>query len=140
MTPETRRRLAHLAGQLALAVAAAKDPVTFLIAEEARALLDAADTTWWAVICGNDGNGVDYDQGYGDGYDDGHTDGRNATRALAPTNWRSLARELVSGYELSEWEQEFLTSFLDRGWSIPSEKQRAVFVRIASGHGIEITN
>ena len=39
--------------------------------------------------------------------------------------------------DLTDWEQGFVESFVDRHWNNPSPKQRAVFERIADKLGVD---
>ena len=47
--------------------------------------------------------------------------------------WQPFVAEILKdrANELSEWEEEFCASFVERRWPSPTAKQRDVFVKIA---------
>jgi hypothetical protein len=56
----------------------------------------------------------------------------NAKKFLSP--WQTFALTLAQEYEqgLSDWETEFVNGFIERGYATPTDKQQAVFNKIAN--------
>ena len=51
------------------------------------------------------------------------------------SEWQILADNLLNGgHHLTQWEQEFCWSFLDRGFREPTERMKDVFLRMAEDY------
>lgn len=53
-------------------------------------------------------------------------------------DWRELAGEIANEDDLSDWEQQFFTSFATGVRRVPSAKQRSIFERVARRLGYEL--
>jgi hypothetical protein len=64
--------------------------------------------------------------------------GYEAGRDYKPPTWNALAHELLddNATDLTTWEEEFLGSFLQRGYGTPTDRQKSVFSRIADKCGL----
>ena len=88
------------------------------------------------------------EQGYRDGFAAGCLRGRvqareEAAEEAAEDEWPAFAQFLLDKYgdRLSKWETDFLESWADKGpLSEPSEKQYAVFARLARKFGEKLPN
>jgi hypothetical protein len=140
-----RTRLIQLLGMMG----SVHDGEALNAARMAQKLIGAEALTWEEVFKGtSDGRDytrdtTNYQAGYAAGYAKGLKDGFASatpqsyrTRALT---WRSFAINLQQEYadDLTDWEQGFVGSFIDRGWNNPTPKQRAIFERIADNLGID---
>lgn len=98
-------------------------------ARAAQRLVKASGLTWEQAMIGTDDAAK---RAFSDGYRQGRASAR-------PPTWRDLCRELLDdcSEDLTEWETEFVESYLERGWPSPTTKQQAVFERIAEKCGVE---
>ena len=76
-------------------------------------------------------------QGFQEGYLQGLADGQRAPR-MRPASWRGTASEMLALGELTSWETKFLLSFVHSRLYAPTERQRAVFERLATKIGMEL--
>ena len=53
------------------------------------------------------------------------------------SEWRDCVEELLEDDRLTEWEEEFCTSFLDSTFANPTERMAEIFRRIADKCGVE---
>ena len=150
MTPDDRRRLIQLLGMLG------SDHWGEVVnaAKLAQRHLGSIGLTWEEVIA--ERLGGEYSQaqveaafqtghatGYGKGYAEGKADAGVNGRRPAMTDfqsWRSVAKEMLDCHDdlLTEWERGFFQSYVERRWSIPTEKQRAIFERVADKTGVSL--
>jgi flagellar biosynthesis/type III secretory pathway protein FliH len=76
------------------------------------------------------------EQGRQEGYLQGLREGQRAPRSRL-ASWRAIAGDMLGRTdELTEWEQQFIQSFVDRRFHTPTEKMRAVFEKIADKLGM----
>jgi hypothetical protein len=68
--------------------------------------------------------------GFHAGYEAGFSPGPMARAKELPT-WRSFCQELLASGDLTDWEDNFVRGFIDRGYREPTYKQKAVFEKIA---------
>jgi hypothetical protein len=140
---EKRDRLIQILGMMG----STHDGEVLNAARLAQRLIGSEALTWEEVFKGlkiqSGHNGADsYNSGYAAGYAKGLKDGYASTAPAeyrSILTWRKLANDLKQNYydDLTEWEQEFVASFCERGWNNPTPKQRAIFERIAEGLGID---
>ena len=55
--------------------------------------------------------------------------------------WTAWVTQLIDDHrmgriKLTNWEEEFCQGFIDRGWPTPTEKQRAVMLKMAEKTGV----
>jgi hypothetical protein len=128
---EKRRKLIALLGM----IGSVHDGEVLNAAKMAQRLLGSMGLSWEEAF-GNSSGGESrsYQDGYNDGYRRGLAEGHaTATVRPKPATWNGFARNLLRDYsdDMSDWENGFVESFVERGWSQPTPKQRAVFERIA---------
>jgi hypothetical protein len=141
-----RTRLIQLLGM----IGSDHDGEALNAARLAQRLIGSLQMTWEDVLAGGNGKisqedmQVLFDAGFRKGYDDGYrrglAEGHAKPRGRDPgTTFLSWVRGLRDVYndDLSDWEQGFVDSFITRGWSHPTPKQRAVFERIANKLDLE---
>ena len=141
MDPDKKKRLIQLLGMMG----SEHDGEILNAARLAQRLIGSEGLTWEEVLSSgngkisqddmqvlfNAGHKKGYDEGYRRGLAEGHA---KQPRAVQPgTSFVSWVRTLRDMYndDLTDWEQGFVDSFIQRGWSHPTPKQRAVFERIA---------
>lgn len=143
LAPKQQARLIQLLGMMG----SAHDGEVVNAARLAIKLVRDAKMDWGSVLNGKPVNGgmssrVDeaairtaYENGYRRGLAEGHS---RPSSGYQPSGWRAFARTLKDDYEgeLSEWEWNFVLSFLARGFDEPTDKQRAVFERISHKTGL----
>jgi hypothetical protein len=125
MTPSQRTRLIKLLGMLG----SEHDGECLNAARSAQRLVKEAGETWEQVLMA--ATGVDPQEVANAAFKAGYADGR----AYRPPTWRALAEDLLDE-DINDWETEFCEGFIARGWASPSEKQRAVFERMADKFGL----
>jgi hypothetical protein len=112
--------------------------------------LIGSEALTWEELFKELGNGRDYSKdtsqyqmgyavGYAKGCKDGFASATPQTYRSRALSWRGFALDLQRQHaeDLSEWEQGFVGSFIERGWNNPTPKQRAIFERIADNLGID---
>lgn len=141
MSNDKRQRLIQLLGMLG----SAHDGERLNAARLAQRTLGEMGLTWEEFCGGGNGERGDsksYMSGYNDGYRQGYDKARReSTVARAkPQTWTAFARALQSQHwnDLSDWEQGFIDSFIERGFATPTPKQRWVFERIAAKCHVEL--
>jgi hypothetical protein len=140
-----RTRLIQLLGMMG----SAHDGEVLNAARMAQKLIGSEALTWEEVFAPQS-NGRDYTHdttqyqaGYAAGYAKGCKDGFASavpqTYRARGLTWRGFALDLRNDHfdDLSEWEQGFVESFIERGWNNPTPKQRAIFERIADTLGVD---
>lgn len=157
--PLDRVRLAKLLGLLGSAHDGERDNA----ARFATDLVRESGETWETVLKANGaaGDGAQftkddlayaYDRGYREGRNEGVQEGMAQERAsrgpgsfvsVTPRpgqEWRDLTKDLIARFaaRTTNWEKEFLTSFLTQGWPRPTPRQRDVFERIANKCDLEL--
>jgi hypothetical protein len=140
MDPDKKKRLIQLLGM----IGSNHDGEALNAARLAQRLIGSLGMTWDEVLASGDGHisqddmqvlfTAGYRKGHDEGYRRGLAEGHAKPRARDPgTSFMSWVRNLRDVYndDLTDWEQGFVESFIERGWSHPTPKQRAVFDRIA---------
>lgn len=144
LAPKQQTRLIQLLGMMG----SDHDGEVVNAARMAVKLVRDAKMDWGSVLNGKPMNGgtaarVDeaaiktaYENGYRRGLAEGHA---KPTSGYVPSGWREFARMLKDEHEddLTEWEWNFVLSFIARGFDTPTEKQRAIFERIAEKCDLE---
>lgn len=119
-------------------IGSAHDGEVLAAAKMAQRILGGEGLTWEEFVNGaaptNQGDSRSYLKGYDAGYHEGFAKGRaSAGGPHKHVSWTAFCKHLMLNHEddLSDWEQGFVESFIERGWSSPTPKQREVFERIA---------
>lgn len=138
MHPDKRTHLIKLLGMLG----SDHEGEVVNAARMAQRLLGSEGMTWVEVLAPNGHTIVDpgsYNAGYAAGYAKALNEDR-ARRHTKIMTWFAFVRELQDEYEnnLSEWEQGFVQSFIQRGFARPTPRQRDVFFNIAEKLGIDL--
>ena len=144
MDDAKRTRLIQLLGMMG----SAHDGEILTAAKMAQRLLGSEGVTWEEALNGGGGKYTEdavrtvLTEAYDKGFQDGITKALKE-RPIVPAvrkTWQSYARELRDDYEdyLSEWEQGFIESFIERGWAAPTPKQRNIFERLANKTGTDL--
>jgi hypothetical protein len=148
MDPDKKKRLTQLLGMMG----SQHDGEILNAARLAQRMIGSEGLTWEEVL--SSGNGAIsqddmqrlFDAGFRKGYDDGYRRGlaeghaKRVPSAREPgTSFISWVRGLRDVYndDLTDWEQGFVESFIERGWAMPTPKQRVVFERIAAKLSME---
>jgi len=153
MTPEQKKRLVQLLGMLG----SSHDGEVLNAAKMAQRHLGSMTMTWEEVLGGQGGEGgggngyserdveAAYQAGHASGYGKGYAEGKadavmNGGGMRAFQSWRGVAEELLSqhGGLLTEWEIGFFENYVEKRWSVPTPKQRAVFEKVADKCGVSL--
>jgi hypothetical protein len=141
MDADKKKRLTQLLGMMG----SAHDGEILNAARLAQRLIGGEGMTWDEVLA--DGNSHISQDDMQRLFDAGYKKGVADTTAVMAKNrppqpgrtWVSFARNLRDVYndDLSDWEQGFVESFIERGWANPTPKQQKVFERIAGKLDLE---
>jgi hypothetical protein len=63
-------------------------------------------------------------------------DGYLRGRSWRPDSWHDTARAILDCEDVTPWEREFFESFLERSYPMPTDKQRAIFIKVAQKCGV----
>jgi len=79
-----------------------------------------------------------YHAGYADAKQEADLDAETRERTASVPSWAVFAERCLRERRgvLNAWEQEFLTSYIERGWGSPTDKQLDVLKRIARKSGV----
>lgn len=144
MNEDKRDRLIQILGMMG----SAHDGEVLNAARLAQRLIGSEALTWEEVLKNikpepANASPASYSAGYASGYakglKDGYASAQSQTYRARGLTWRGFAMDLKQQYfdNLTEWEQGFVESFVERGFNNPTPKQRAIFERIADGLGID---
>lgn len=130
LAPDKKKLLIKLLGMMG----SAHDGEVLAAARKAQALVRECGVTWEDVM-----QTVydDLEAVVEKAFSAGHRDGYEAGKRFRPLTWQAFAHQLKSE-DLSAWEENFVTGFIAKGWGRPTEKQQAVFQRMADKFGLRI--
>lgn len=145
MDSSKRARLIQILGMMG----SAHDGEILTAAKMAQRLLGSEATTWEEVLNGGSGYTEDivrqvvteaYDKGFQDGITKALRENPLQYQAAPRPTWQSVARNMLENYTsyLTEWEQGFLESFINRRWANPTPKQKIIFDRLGSKTGVSL--
>lgn len=127
MLPEKHKtRLIQLLGMMG----SSHDGECLNAARLAHRLVTDQKLSWANLLVGNSSTNRD---DYKLGFERGYAAGLKAATPRKRANWKEWARTVVSeeAEYLNAWEFTFFESFADGRRAVPSEKQRAIFERVA---------
>jgi len=138
-------RIVQLLGMMG----SAHDGEVLNAARLAQRTLGELGLTWAEVVSEEGGKGdytaadveLAYQTGHASGYGKGYAEAKADSVVNGPMpfqSWRGVAQDLLDNHDhlLTEWERGFFGSYLERRWGTPTDKQRAIFERVADKVGV----